>query len=107
METKPSRMILALRECGALARLLPELDCLFGVPQRADFHPEIDTGVHVMLALDYSAQQGYALPVRLAVLLHDLGKGLTLAADLPHHPGHEARSAKLVDTVCARLKTPA
>ncbi len=107
MEARPSLMIQILRECGALARLLPELDRLFGVPQRADYHPEIDTGVHVMMALDYSAQHGYALPVRFAVLLHDLGKGLTPVTDLPRHPGHEARSVKLVDEVCAHLKTPA
>ena len=107
MEAAPSRMIEVLRECGALARLLPELDGLFGVPQRADFHPEIDTGVHVLMALDHSARQGYALAVRFAVLLHDLGKGQTLAADLPRHPGHEARSVSLAEAVCARLKTPA
>jgi len=107
MERAPSRMIAVLRECGALARLLPDLDRLFGVPQRADFHPEIDTGVHVMMALDHSARQGYVLPVRFAVLLHDLGKGLTPAGDLPRHPGHEARSLSLVEAVCAHLKTPA
>jgi tRNA nucleotidyltransferase (CCA-adding enzyme) len=107
MEARPSRMIEVLRECGALARLLPELDRLFGVPQRADFHPEIDTGVHVLMALDHAARQGYALAVRFAVLLHDLGKGQTLAADLPRHPGHEARSVSLTEAVCARLKTPA
>ena len=107
MEAKPSRMIEVMRECGALARLIPELDRLFGVPQRADYHPEVDTGVHVMMALDQSAMHGYALPVRFAVLLHDLGKGLTSADDLPRHPGHEARSVDLVDEVCARLRTPA
>ena len=107
MEAKPSRMIYMLRECGALARLLPELDRLFGVPQRADFHPEIDTGVHVMMALNHSAQQGYGLPVRFAVLLHDLGKGLTPATELPRHVGHEARSVMLVEELCARLRTPA
>jgi tRNA nucleotidyltransferase (CCA-adding enzyme) len=107
MEAAPSRMIAVLRECGALSRLLPELDRLFGVPQRADFHPEIDTGVHVLMALDHSARQGYALAVRFAVLLHDLGKGQTLAADLPRHPGHEARSVSLAEAVCARLRTPA
>ena len=107
MEAKPSRMIAVLRDCGALARLLPELDRLFGVPQRADFHPEVDTGVHVMMALDHSARQGYALAVRFAVLLHDLGKGETPTADLPRHPGHEARSVSLAESVCARLKTPA
>ena len=107
MEGKPSRMIAVLRECGALARLIPELACLFGVPQRADYHPEIDTGIHVMMALDDSARRGHALPVRFAVLLHDLGKGLTSAGDLPRHPGHEARSVELVGNVCARLRTPA
>ena len=107
MEARPSRMFDVLRQCGALARLLPELDCLFGVPQRADFHPEVDTGIHVMMALDHAAQHGYALPVRFAVLLHDLGKGLTPEADLPRHPGHEARSVDLVAAVCQRLKTPA
>ena len=107
MENKPSRMFAVLRECGALARLLPELDRLFGVPQRAEFHPEIDTGVHVMMALDYAAKQAYALPVRFAVLGHDFGKGLTPADVLPRHPGHEAHSVRLVDAVCARLRTPA
>jgi tRNA nucleotidyltransferase (CCA-adding enzyme) len=107
MEEKPSRMIDVLRECGALSHLMPELDRLFGVPQRADYHPEVDTGVHVMMALDHSAQHGYALPVRFAVLLHDLGKGLTAAAVLPRHPGHEALSVRLVDEVCARYKAPA
>ncbi len=106
MEDKPSRMIWVLRESGALDRLLPELARLFGVPQRADYHPEVDTGVHVMMALDYAAQCNYALPVRFSVLLHDLGKGLTAQSDLPRHPGHEGRSVKLVDDLCARLKTP-
>ena len=107
MEARPSRMIEVLHECGALARLIPELDRLFGVPQRADYHPEVDTGVHVMMALDQAAQARYALPVRFAVLLHDLGKGLTPATDLPRHPGHEVRSVSLVGGVCERLKTPA
>ena len=107
MEKRPSRLFEILRDCGALARLLPELDRLFGVPQRADFHPEVDTGVHVMMALDEAAAHGYALPVRFAVLLHDLGKGLTPTTDLPRHPGHEGRSVDLVDAVCKRLKPPA
>jgi tRNA nucleotidyltransferase (CCA-adding enzyme) len=97
MEASPSRMI----------RLLPALDRLFGVPQRADYHPEIDTGEHVLLALDCAAREGFALSVRFAVLLHDLGKGLTPADDLPRHPGHEARGLKLVEEVCAHLKAPA
>ena len=107
MEVRPSRMFEVLRECGALGKLLPELDRLFGVAQRADYHPEIDTGLHVMMAVDVSAQRACALPVRLAALLHDLGKGLTPVADLPRHPGHEGRSVKLVEAVCARLKAPA
>lgn len=106
MEAQPSRMFDVLRECGALHRLLPEIDCLFGVPQRADYHPEIDTGVHVMMVVDQAAQRGYALPVRFAALLHDLGKGTTPLADLPRHPGHEARSVALVGAVCTRLKIP-
>ncbi len=106
MEAQPSRMFEVLRECGALARLLPELDRLFGVPQRAEYHPEIDTGVHVMLVVDHSAQRAYSLPVRFAALLHDLGKGTTPAAELPRHIGHEQRSVKLVGEVCARLKAP-
>jgi len=106
LEKRPSRMFTVLRECGALARLIPELDRLFGVPQRADYHPEIDTGIHVMMALDCAARHGYDLPVRFAVLLHDLGKGTTPASDLPRHPGHEARSVKLVEDVCARWRVP-
>lgn len=107
MEAIPSRMIMVLRECGALARLLPELDRLFGVPQRADYHPEVDTGIHTLMALDLAAQQKYTLPVRWAVLLHDLGKGTTPTEILPRHHGHEARSLKLAEEVCARLKVPA
>ncbi|MDR3298673.1 MAG: multifunctional CCA addition/repair protein [Candidatus Accumulibacter sp.] len=107
MEAAPSRMLQTLRECAALGRVLPALDRLFGVPQRADYHPEIDTGIHVLMALDYAACKGLALPVRFAVLLHDLGKGLTPAADLPRHSGHEARGVALVEATCACLKTPA
>ena len=106
MEQRPSRMFAILRESGALARLLPELDRLYGVPQRADYHPEIDTGVHVMMVVDQSAQRDCPLPVRFAALLHDLGKGTTPDADLPRHPGHEERSVELVRKVCARLKVP-
>ncbi|MBX9868265.1 MAG: multifunctional CCA addition/repair protein, partial [Burkholderiaceae bacterium] len=80
MEAKPSRMFEVLRACGALQRLLPELDALWGVPQPEKYHPEIDTGVHIMLVLDYAAERGYALPIRFAALLHDLGKGVTPAA---------------------------
>ena len=107
MEAQPSRMFDVLRDCGALARLLPELDRLFGVPQRAEYHPEIDTGVHVMMVLDCAAARGGALPVRLAALLHDLGKGTTPPAEWPRHIAHEVRSVKLAESVCARLKVPA
>ncbi len=106
MEARPSRMFEVLRECGALGRLLPELDRLHGVEQRADYHPEIDTGVHVMMVVDQSAQRGCPLAVRWAALLHDLGKGTTPDTDLPRHPCHEARSVELVGQVCARLKVP-
>ncbi|OQA33684.1 MAG: Multifunctional CCA protein [Betaproteobacteria bacterium ADurb.Bin341] len=107
MEGAPSRMISVLRDCGALERLLPEVDQLFGVPQRADYHPEIDTGIHTLMALDQAARQGYVLPVRWAVLLHDLGKASTPSALLPRHHGHEERGINLVSKACARLKVPA
>jgi tRNA nucleotidyltransferase (CCA-adding enzyme) len=106
MEAKPSRMFEALRECGALARLLPELDALWGVPQRADYHPEIDTGVHVMMVIDMAAHLGAALPARFAALMHDLGKGRTPADILPRHHGHETRSEAMVEAVCERLRVP-
>lgn len=107
MAVQPSRMFEVLRECGALGRLLPELDRLWGVPQRAEYHPEIDTGVHVMMVVDTAARRGHELPVRFAALLHDLGKGTTPKDEWPRHIAHEARSVKLAETVCARLKVPA
>ena len=79
MQDKPSRMFEILRNCGALGKILPEVDALWGVPQRADFHPEVDTGVHVMMVIDMAAQMRSALPVRFAALTHDLGKGDTPA----------------------------
>ncbi|MEO8837962.1 MAG: multifunctional CCA addition/repair protein [Herbaspirillum sp.] len=106
MEAKPSRMFAMLRECGALAVLLPELDALWGVPQPPQYHPEIDTGVHVMLALDLAAKREVSLSVRWAVLLHDLGKGATPPDEWPHHYGHEARGATLAAALCKRLKVP-
>ena len=106
MEARPSRMFEVLRECGALPRLLPELDALWGVPQRADYHPEVDTGVHVMMVIDMSARLGAALPARFAALMHDLGKGLTPADILPRHYGHEARSVDLLEAICERLRVP-
>ncbi len=106
MEDKPSRMFDVLRVCCALKKILPELDKLWGVPQSAQYHPEIDTGVHVMLAIDYAARQNYALAVRFATLMHDLGKGVTPAELLPQHIGHEARGIHLVKDVCKRLRVP-
>lgn len=107
MEAQPSRMFEVLRACGALARLLPELDRLWGVPQRADYHPEVDTGVHVMMVVDMAARLGLPLPARFAALTHDLGKGTTPAHVLPRHIGHEQRSVELLGPLCERLRVPA
>jgi len=104
MEAMPSRMFDVLRDCGALARVLPEVDRLFGVPQRADFHPEVDTGVHLMMVLDMAARLEASLPVRYACLGHDLGKGTTPEDVLPHHLGHEQRSVDLVRRMSERLR---
>ncbi|SIN80891.1 multifunctional CCA addition/repair protein [Paraburkholderia phenazinium] len=106
MEKRPSRMFEVLRECGALARILPEIDALYGVPQRADYHPEVDTGVHVMMVVDHAAAQGYALAVRFAALTHDLGKATTPEDVLPRHIGHEGRSVDLLKPLCERLRVP-
>jgi tRNA nucleotidyltransferase (CCA-adding enzyme) len=106
MEKRPSRMFEVLRECGALARILPEIDALWGVPQRADYHPEVDTGVHVMMVVDHAAAQGYALAVRFAALTHDLGKATTPEDVLPRHIGHEGRSVDLLKPLCERLRVP-
>ena len=106
MEAKPSRMFEVLREAGALQKLLPEVAKLWGVPQRADHHPEVDTGVHLMLVLDMAAQLQTSLPVRFACLCHDLGKGTTPADMLPRHIGHEERSAKLLKGICERMRVP-
>ncbi len=106
MENTPSRMFAVLRECGALERLLPEVNQLWGVPQRADYHPEIDTGIHMMMVLDMSARLRTSLPVRFACLTHDLGKGTTAPDVLPRHIGHELRSARLLQEVCKRLRVP-
>jgi tRNA nucleotidyltransferase (CCA-adding enzyme) len=106
MSEKPSRMFEVLRKCGALQVLLPELDRLWGVPQRPEYHPEIDTGVHMMLVMDMAAQLNMPLAVRVACLMHDLGKGTTPADVLPRHIGHEVRSVKLLQQVCDRLRVP-
>lgn len=103
---KPSVFFQTLRECGALAKVFPELDRLFGVPQPKEHHPEIDTGVHVMLVLDQAARLSPDPAVRFAALVHDLGKGTTPADKLPHHYGHEERGVELVDALCERLRVP-
>jgi tRNA nucleotidyltransferase (CCA-adding enzyme) len=104
MEGKPSRMFEVLRASGALARVLPEVDRLFGVPQRADYHPEVDTGVHLMMVLDMAARLATGLAVRYACLGHDLGKGTTPAEVLPRHLRHEERSVALVQAMSERLR---
>ena len=110
MEARPSHMFEVLRSCGALQRLLPEVERLWGVPQRADYHPEVDTGVHLMMVLDMAARlpvPGSApLSVRYACLGHDLGKGNTPADVLPRHLGHEERSVALVRALSERLRVP-
>jgi tRNA nucleotidyltransferase (CCA-adding enzyme) len=106
MEDKPSRMFELLRACGALQRILPELNALWGVPQPEKHHPEVDTGMHVMMVIDYAAQLNASLPVRCAALFHDLGKGVTHPDLWPKHHGHEMHSEKLVSAVCKRLKIP-
>ena len=106
MEQQPSRMFELLRECGALRRLLPEVDRLWGVPQRPEYHPEVDTGVHLMMVLDMAARLNGPLTVRYACLGHDLGKGTTAAEVLPRHIGHEERSARLLKGLGERLRVP-
>jgi tRNA nucleotidyltransferase (CCA-adding enzyme) len=106
MERRPSLMIEALRACGALGRILPELDALFGVPQPPQHHPEVDTGLHMLLVIDYAATRGFALAVRFAALTHDLGKGATPREQWPSHIGHEVRGVQLIDHVCERLRVP-
>ncbi|HIG66575.1 MAG TPA: multifunctional CCA addition/repair protein [Porticoccaceae bacterium] len=105
-EQSPDLFIQTLRNCGALAALLPEVNNLFGVAQRADYHPEIDTGVHTLMALQQAAILSDKPAIRFAVLVHDLGKGITPSHILPSHSGHEARGLPLVKAVCDRLKAP-
>jgi tRNA nucleotidyltransferase (CCA-adding enzyme) len=106
METRPARLFDVLRACGALVRLMPEVDRLWGVPQRADHHPEVDTGVHLMMVLDMSARLRAPLTVRYACLCHDLGKGTTPADALPRHTGHEGRSVTMLRAMSERLRVP-
>ncbi len=104
MEKMPSRFFITLRDCGALVKILPEVDALFGVPQPPKYHPEIDCGIHTMLVLDDAAQHDYPLEVRFSALTHDLGKGNTPTDILPRHIGHEIRSVNLLRALCVRLR---
>jgi tRNA nucleotidyltransferase (CCA-adding enzyme) len=104
MEENPSRFFAALRSCGALARIMPEVDALFGVPQPAKYHPEIDCGIHTMMVVDDAARHGYPLEVRFAALTHDLGKATTPKDVLPRHTGHELRGVALVNTLADRMR---
>ncbi len=106
MERHPSRMFGVLRDCGALARIVPELDRLWGVPQPPEHHPEIDTGVHTMMATDHAAATGAPLAVRFATLLHDVGKGATPPEQWPRHAGHDERAVPLIEALCERLRVP-
>lgn len=106
MEKHPSRFFTTLRECGALKKILPEVDGLFGIPQPAHYHPEIDCGVHVMMVLDDAAKYERSLEVRFAALGHDLGKATTPEDTLPRHIGHEQRSVDLLKGLCERLRVP-
>ena len=105
-EPRPGVFIEVLRECGALRVILPEVDALFGVPQRAEWHPEVDTGAHMLLALQVAAGRGAPVSVRFAVLAHDLGKALTPPAQWPAHLGHEAGGRVPIDALCDRLRVP-
>ena len=105
-ERSPSRFIEVLRDCGALERILPELDRLFGVPQPEEHHPEVDTGIHTLMVLQQACRLSDDTVVRFAALMHDLGKGVTPESEWPHHIEHEARGADIVLDVCKRLRIP-
>ena len=105
-EQTPTAFITTLRDCGALQRILPELDCLWGVPQPAEHHPEIDTGIHTMMVLEQACKLSEDPQVRFAALVHDLGKGTTPEKEWPRHIAHEARGADIVKNVCQRLRIP-
>ena len=106
MENHADEYFEVLRACGALKVLFPELDALYGIPQRPEYHPEIDCGIHTMMSLQQACKANYSLDVRFAVLVHDLGKALTPKDELPRHIMHEERGIKPVTEVCDRLKVP-
>ena len=103
---RPSVYFRVLQDCGALARVMPELAAQSGVPQRADYHPEVDTLVHTLMCVDVAVRQGFPLPVRVAALLHDLGKAATPPEEWPSHRMHDLRGLPLVEQFCARLRVP-
>jgi tRNA nucleotidyltransferase (CCA-adding enzyme) len=105
-EPKASEFFRVLRDCGALRPIFPEIDALFGVPQPAEWHPEIDTGLHTLMVLDQAALLSVEPAVRFAALVHDLGKGTTPREEWPRHPGHEARSVALIQALAERLRVP-
>ncbi|MEJ1338929.1 MAG: multifunctional CCA addition/repair protein [Candidatus Sedimenticola sp. (ex Thyasira tokunagai)] len=105
-ESRPAVFFQTLRQCGALSSILPELDRLFGVPQPEKHHPEIDTGIHSLMVLEQACRLSHEPEVRFAALVHDLGKGVTPAAEWPHHRGHEERGVRLVLALCKRLRVP-
>lgn len=106
VEQNPEVFILTLRECGALARIFPALNSLWGVPQKAEYHPEVDTGIHVMMALQQAVKLSPKAEVRFAVLCHDLGKGITPEHEWPSHKGHEERGVKLIEQWCTKYRVP-
>lgn len=105
-EKYPTRFILVLRACNALQVLFPQIDCLFGIPQPEQYHPEIDTGIHTIMVLNHAAQLTDDPHIRFAALVHDLGKGQTPKEEWPSHHGHEARGVKLIESLCKRYKIP-
>jgi tRNA nucleotidyltransferase (CCA-adding enzyme) len=105
-ETKPSEFFYTLRLCGALAKNFPEIDALFGVPQPEQYHPEIDCGVHILMALEQATLLSPKLEVRFAALVHDLGKAISPKDNLPHHYGHELKGVRLTEQLCNRLRVP-
>jgi tRNA nucleotidyltransferase (CCA-adding enzyme) len=106
-EPRPEVFFEVLRECGALKVIFPEVDALFGVPQPEQWHPEVDTGLHVLLCLRRAAELEAPVTVRFAVLVHDLGKGTTPRDQWPKHVMHESRGLPLIDALCSRLRAPA
>jgi len=105
-EQQPPIFFQVLRQCHALAQLLPEIDCLYGIPQRPEYHPEIDTGIHTMMVLEQASHLSSDSQVRFAALVHDLGKGSTPREAWPRHHGHEQRGVKIIEALCQRLRIP-